>query len=361
MRKPGRTALRQGKPKAAYATADLERDLNRQFGTNAVARGREVFAATCARCHSSIPETAGGAFKNRDFRAMGPNGMRADWMGSDQATLATEVGTNRCRALHSNHMTGHIWQEYGSETLRARAPDPDIKEPHDGGRGYYRNISLLSAWAHAPFMHNNAIGPELCGKPENQANDFYRSPYVDANGKTLPRGQGARMLGVRPERRGALQALRRFDGGAAQPGKRVPKMSRFDQDVRIALGPRTWDGSEEKQMFGFTLVLPAGTSVGGLASFQHKAFVNDIVLAKLQSRRARGQARASSSAKPKASRSPPSCAQSRARSRRIPSSMVEAIRSHPQLVEIYSSCTDGHREQGPSLRPGPARTPTRKR
>ena len=28
-----------------------------------------------------------------------------------------------------------------------------------GGRGYYRNISLLSAWAHAPFMHNNAIGP----------------------------------------------------------------------------------------------------------------------------------------------------------------------------------------------------------
>jgi hypothetical protein len=62
-------------------------------------------------------------------------------------------------------MTGHIWEEYGSETLRARAPDPDpgIKEPHDGGRGYYRNISLLSLWAHAPFMHNNAIGPELCG------------------------------------------------------------------------------------------------------------------------------------------------------------------------------------------------------
>ena len=28
----------------------------------------------------------------------------------------------------------------------------------EGGSGYYRNISLLSLWAIAPFMHNNAIG-----------------------------------------------------------------------------------------------------------------------------------------------------------------------------------------------------------
>ena len=91
--------------------------------------------------------------------------MRTDWMGSDRPTPVTEVGTNRCRALHSNHMTGHIWQEYGSETLREQPPLQGLTEPHDGGRGYYRNISLLSAWAHAPFMHNNAVGPELCGQP----------------------------------------------------------------------------------------------------------------------------------------------------------------------------------------------------
>jgi len=41
----------------------------------------------------------------------------------------------------------------------------DIREAADGGRGYYRNISLLNIWAHAPFMHNNALGPEICGKP----------------------------------------------------------------------------------------------------------------------------------------------------------------------------------------------------
>ena len=58
--------------------------------------------------------------------------------------------------------------------------------------------------------------------------------------------------------------------------------SRFDKEVRMALGPRTWDGKEERQILGFTLVLPKGTSVGGLASFQHKAFVNDLILAKLK-------------------------------------------------------------------------------
>ena len=84
-----------------------------------------------------------GAFRNRDFRALDDKtGLRRDWMGNDQATLVTEVGTNRCRALHSNHMAGHIWQEYGSETLRARTPDPNLREPADGGRGYYRNVSL---------------------------------------------------------------------------------------------------------------------------------------------------------------------------------------------------------------------------
>ena len=85
-----------------------------------------MFAETCARCHSSISDAQGGAFRNRDFRALDDKtGLRRDWLGNDQATLVTEVGTSRCRALHSNHMAGHIWQEYGSETLRARKPDPN--------------------------------------------------------------------------------------------------------------------------------------------------------------------------------------------------------------------------------------------
>jgi hypothetical protein len=340
-------ALRQYKPDAAYTMADLERDLDRQFGSNAVARGQEVFAATCARCHSSIPETPGGAFKNRDFRASGPNGMRADWMGSDVATLATEVGTDRCRALHSNHMTGHIWQEYGSETLRARPPDPNIKEPHDGGRGYYRNISLLSAWAHAPFMHNNAIGPELCGQPANKANDFYRSPYVDAGKKTLPPDKAPACWPYDPTVEGRFKLYVASMEDLLHPAQRVPKMARFDKDVRIALGPRTWDGSEESQVLGFTVVLPAGTSVAGMASFQHKELVNDLVAAKLRPAeleaklvRQLGDAEGKQIA-----------AELKAIIGEIlkdPARLVDAVRSHLRLVEIYSSCTadienEGHR------------------
>jgi hypothetical protein len=49
-----------------------------------------------------------------------PRKVRADFLGNDQATPVTEVGTFRCRALHSNHMAGHLYQEYGSESMRGR-------------------------------------------------------------------------------------------------------------------------------------------------------------------------------------------------------------------------------------------------
>ncbi len=59
---------------ASYTHDNLVAELDRQFGRGAVARGREVFATTCARCHSSLPESKGGAFKNRDF----PRARRED-------------------------------------------------------------------------------------------------------------------------------------------------------------------------------------------------------------------------------------------------------------------------------------------
>ena len=66
------------------------------------------------------------------------------------------------------------------------------------------------------------------------------------------------------------------------PAKRVPKISRFDKEVPLVFGPRLWDGAEERQVLGFTLTVPAGTSSGALGNFQHKTFVNDLVLTKLR-------------------------------------------------------------------------------
>ena len=332
-------ALRKRNPNATFKQTDLVRELNGRFGANAVERGRVLFAANCARCHSSIPVEKGGDFASRDFYAEGERGMRADWMGSDRATPVTEVGTNRCRALHSNHMTGHVWQEYGSETLREQPPVQGLTEPHDGGRGYYRNISLLSAWAHAPFMHNNAVGPELCGQPANAANDFYRSPYVDAEGKMLPDAKAPSCWAYDPSVDGRLKLYVASMTDMLNPAARTPKISRFDHDVRIALGPRTWDGKEEKQVAGFTVVLPAGTSVNGIASFRHKTFVNDLLLAKLHpdqldSRLAKELG-------------PEQGAAIASELRQItgeivsnPERLVDALRNHPRLADYYSSCTD---------------------
>jgi hypothetical protein len=188
-------------------------------------------------------------------------------------------------------------------------------------------------------MHDNGIGPELCGKPANKGNDFYRSPYVDASGKTLAADKAPGCWAYDPSVEGRFKLYVASMEELLNPGKRVPKLSRFDQDVRIELGPRTWDGKEEKQVLGFTVVLPAGTSVAGMASFRHKAFVNDIILAKLrpdelntrlvkefgetEGKQIAGELNAVTSEIAK-----------------DPERLVDAIRRYPHLVEIYSSCTD---------------------
>ena len=340
---------REKNANAVYSQADLQRDLDKQFAPGSVALGRDVFAANCARCHSSLPEATAGPFSNRDFRATEPShprALRADWMGNDQSTLSSEVRTYRCRALHSNHMAGHVWQEYGSETMRARAPDPTLKEPHDGGRGYYRNISLLSLWAHAPFLHNNAMGPEICGNPANKANDFYRSPYVDADRKPLGAGKAPACWAYDPGVDGRFKLYVASMEDLLNPQKRVPKITKFTEDVPISLGPRLWDGAEEKQVIGLTLTLPAGTNAGALGDFQHKQFMNDLVSAKLRPAALQeklgkrlGDADGKKVVEELQSLS--------AEVLKDPQQLITAVKKRPMLLEVYSSCladveNDGH-------------------
>jgi hypothetical protein len=340
---------REKNPKAAYVQADLERDLDKQFAPGSVALGREVFATNCARCHSSLPEATAGAFKNRDFRATGtdhPRQLRADWMGNDQSTPVSEVKTFRCRALHSNHMAGHVWAEYGSETMRARAPDAALKEPHDGGRGYYRNISLLSVWAHAPFLHNNAMGPEICGNPANKANDFYRSPYVDAEHKTLPAGKAPACWAYDPSVDGRFKLYVASMEDLLNPSKRIPKITRFSEDVPIILGPRLWDGKEEKQVVGFTLTLQAGSNAGALGDFQHKQFVNDLVNLKLRPATLH-KSLAERMGEAQAGKVVAELQSLSSEVLKDPQELVNAIKKRPILLEVYSSClaeveNDGH-------------------
>lgn len=335
-------------PAASYDQQRFIADLEREFGAGAVSRGRQVFAANCARCHSSIPESSGGPFANRDFLALDARtGLRADWMGNEQSTPVSGVGTYRCRALHSNHMKDHIWEQYGSETLRSRAADPALHEPHDGGRGYYRNISLLSLWAHAPFLHNNALGPELCGKPANAANDFYHSPYVDADGRPLPQEQSPACWKFDPSVAGRFALFKASVNDLLNPDQRVPKITRFNAPVTIPIGPRLWDGKEEKQVVGFTVTIPESATAGAVGNFQHKQFASDMLESALHPAELRSRLD-KELGEQQGGQVFAALNEIRAEVVKDPASMIDEVRRRPFLLEVYSSClasveNDGHR------------------
>ncbi len=316
--------------------------LDQEFGDGAVDRGRTVFAQNCARCHSSQE----GPVETRDFhKPSSTAGVREDWMGNDRSTPASEVGTYGCRALHSNHMEGHIWEEFASETYRAREPDANLADETGGGRGYYRNISLVDLWAHAPFMHNNAIGPELCGKPSDKADDFYRSPYVDAEGRKLANPPAC--FAYDPSVAGRYRLFRASVDELLNPDHRVPKITQIDLPIRRAIGPKLWDGESEK-LTGIEIEVPAGTPAGLYGSFRHKDLLRDMVLSVLDTDRLRERM---------VQRVGPSNAGGMADeitqlTRAVlqnPDQVVEIARERlPVLGELYSTCTStvenaGHR------------------
>lgn len=349
--------LKKRDPNARYAQQDFFDELNKEFGEGAVARGEKVFAENCARCHSSRPEAIAGEKTGLDFRKVADKtGLREDWLGSDRANPISEVGTFRCRALHANHMAGHVWQEYGSETLRARAPDPNVKEAGDGGRGYYRAISLLSLWAHAPFMHNNALGPELCGKPKNAENDFYgqRPRYVDSsNVKLLPADQQPACFEYDPSVEGRFELYKQSMHDLLNPASRRPKVTLLNEDISLRVGPRVWDGEDRDTVLGLALTIPheidgRGVTVGALGNFQHKQFIVDMVLAKTKP----AALEAKLTQRLGAEEGKRVAAEMGKVAREVvadPGGLVAALKSRPYLIKgVYSSCTEetenaGHR------------------
>lgn len=181
------------------------------------AQGRKVYARECARCHSTkvppdtirsdkdaleafyrdhifgreadwekeIPSAELAQFRANNLKDGRPKQFTdddvfgQDWLGNDELVAHNVLGVNRCRSMHGNQVEGAVWEEFSSETYKNRpAPGGDYpkklnpmipliggstwfdqQEEIDGGRGYYRNVSLLSIWAHAPFLHNNTLGP----------------------------------------------------------------------------------------------------------------------------------------------------------------------------------------------------------
>ena len=140
-------------------------------------RGKVVFAAQCAECHSSKQPPA-GQDKDAWFaqEVVKPDFLTANFLSDERRHSVTEIETNAGRAFGTNAKRGHVWHWFSSETYKDLASPGSITywNPYSeadetfaipaGGTGFYRTPSLIACWSSAPFFHNNALG-KFTGDP----------------------------------------------------------------------------------------------------------------------------------------------------------------------------------------------------
>ncbi len=160
--------------------------------------GKDVFADTCARCHSSkapaspvatrLGQCAGPGYldcwneywtwtKTDEFKAQmrtivhAPDFLDGNYLSTEFRVPVTLLQTNACSPLATNALGGNIWDNFSSQSYKS-LPSVGSVTVHDpftgaasqysmpaGGRGYTRPPSLISVWSTAPFLLNNSVGP----------------------------------------------------------------------------------------------------------------------------------------------------------------------------------------------------------
>lgn len=141
-------------------------------------RGKIAFADKCAQCHSSAQPPADAAADLAKATAwyresvLSGTFLDRNFLSDDRRYPVSMLGTNIARAVATNATAEGVWAQFSSVTYKNQTAigrmrnlynprDPD--EPIDfelkgGGRGYYRTPTLISMWATAPYLHNNALG-----------------------------------------------------------------------------------------------------------------------------------------------------------------------------------------------------------
>ena len=121
-------------------------------------------------------EYQGRVWDGKGDPVLDPDGQRQkratvrNYLSIDERIPVTIVGTNSARATATNSLHGHVWEDFASQTykelgavgaIRYRDPFSGATKsfsPPGGGIGFYRVPTLISVWATAPFLHNNALG-----------------------------------------------------------------------------------------------------------------------------------------------------------------------------------------------------------
>jgi hypothetical protein len=153
---------------AAYITADAA----------TLHRGKIAFADKCARCHSSkqppaevAADLARATMWYRES-VLAEDFLDRNFLSDDRRYPVSMLGTNIARAAATNATAQGVWAQFSSATYKNQAAigrirnlynpqDPDDPIEFDlkgGGRGYYRTPTIISMWATAPYLHNNALG-----------------------------------------------------------------------------------------------------------------------------------------------------------------------------------------------------------
>jgi hypothetical protein len=113
--------------------------------------------------------------------------LEDNFLSEDRRHSVTKVKTNSARALATNAVRGHVWDNFSSESYKDQPAVAQIVtyNPMTGvdndytfdlrergverAVGYYRTPSLIAIWSSAPFFHNNALGrytgdPSVAGR-----------------------------------------------------------------------------------------------------------------------------------------------------------------------------------------------------
>jgi hypothetical protein len=176
-------------------------------------QGKNVFADTCARCHSSKspvppaeikygPQCQGAGYlacfkrywtwtQTDEYKAemrkvvQAPDFLQGNYLSTDARIPVTLLRTNLCSPLATNALGGNIWDNFSSQSYKQlpSVGTVTVSDPYTGnavpytmpagGRGYTRVPSLISVWSTAPFLLNNTVGP------------FDTNPSVDARMKVF--------------------------------------------------------------------------------------------------------------------------------------------------------------------------------
>jgi cytochrome c5 len=192
-----------------------------------MARGKEVFAESCAACHSSKQPPANIDPRSGEGKAwlraavMAPDFLEDNFLSDDRRHPLTKIETNSARAFATNAKAGHIWDNFSSQTYKELSPVDELEffnpfdekrlikfkpKDKDVGPGYYRTPSLVSLWSSAPFLHNNALGkftgdPSVAGRMEafNDAVEKLLWPEKRLNKASIWRTQNECALHLRKE------------------------------------------------------------------------------------------------------------------------------------------------------------------